>query len=126
MNLLKKICLIILILFYIVAGVNHFRAPNSYFKIIPSYIPFPALVNWLSGFFEIAFAILMIFKQTRTLASWGIILMLIAFIPVHTKMVTDAPLMLGGTLKITPLVAWLRLLFFQPLLILWAWWYTRD
>jgi uncharacterized membrane protein len=125
MRKLKLICLVILILFYLVAGINHFRSPASYIKIIPSYLPSPHILNYLAGLCEIGFAILLIFPKTRAFAAWGIILMLIAFLPVHISMIGDAPLHLGS-LKVTPLLAWIRLLLLQPLLILWAWWYTFD
>jgi len=120
----KKISLVILIGFYVLAGINHFRNPDSYIRIVPAYLPVPHLLNLLAGFFEIAFGLMLIFKQTRKMAAWGIILMLIAFLPVHIDMIIHAPMMLGD-LKVTPLIAWLRIPL-QGLLILWAWWYTRD
>ncbi len=125
MPLLKKISLIILVVFYLVAGVNHFHNPASYIKIIPSYLLYPDILNLLAGICEIGFALLLIFKKTRPLAAWGIILMLVAFLPVHISMVGDAPLKLGE-LYVSPLLAWVRLVVLQPLLILWAWWYTID
>lgn len=125
MQILKKISLILLVIGYLVAGINHFRAPETYYNIIPSYMPFPVLLNILSGGFEILFALLLIRPKTRKVASYGIILMLIAFIPVHTKMVADAPFQLG-TLTVTPLIAWVRLVVLQPLLILWAWWHSKS
>jgi uncharacterized membrane protein len=125
MHKLKNISLFLLILFYLAGGINHFRDPVSYFKLIPSYLPYPILVNILAGVSELGFAILLIPSTTRKFAAWGIILMLIAFLPVHISMIGDAPLKLGST-SVTPLLAWVRLLLFQPLLILWAWWYTSD
>jgi len=125
MTLLKKVSLVILVIGYLVAGINHFRAPDSYIHIIPQYIPLPKLMNLLAGIFEILFGLLLIFKQTRRFAAWGIILLLILFVPIHVDMVLKAPLQLGN-LQVTPLIAWVRLVVFQPLLILWAWWYTRE
>ena len=125
MRLLKKVMLVILVIGYLVAGANHFRAPESYIRIIPPYIPLAKLMNILAGISEILFGLLLIFKQTRILAAWGIILMLIAFFPVHIDMVIRAPFQLGG-LYVTPLIAWMRLVVLQPLLILWAWWYTKK
>lgn len=116
----KKISLAVLILFYLAAGINHFRSPDSYVRIIPHYIPYPSVVNILAGCFEFLFALGMLFPKTRTFAARGIILMLIAFLPVHVSMIGDAPLKLGDLL-VTPLIAWLRLVVVQPLLILWAW-----
>jgi len=125
MKLLKKISLLILIIGYLVAGVNHFYNPPSYWHIIPSYIPYPHLVNILAGIFEILFSLMLISPKTRHLAAWGIIVMLLAFVPVHIDMVIRAPFLLGNSIIVTPLIAWLRLVFFQPLLILWAWCYVK-
>ena len=122
MSKLKKVSLIILICFYLVAGVNHFRDAASYLKIIPNYLPYPTVLNILAGFFEILFGLLLIFYKTRSVAAWGIILMLIAFLPVHISMISNAPLYLGH-IVVTPFIAWIRLIILQPLLILWAWWY---
>lgn len=104
MNKLKKISLVILTVGYLLAGVNHFRARDSYIKMIPPYLPHPEILNLFAGFFEITFAVLLIFRKTRTFAAWGIVFMLIAFLPVHTKMIRDAPFMLGH-LYVTPLIA---------------------
>jgi uncharacterized membrane protein len=121
MNKLQKTSLVVLVVFYIVAGINHFRDPLSYIKIIPGYLPFPRFLNLAAGFFELLFAIMLLFSKTRQLAAWGIILMLLAFLPVHISMVGDAPIKMGS-LTVTPLLAWIRLLILQPLLILWVWW----
>ena len=123
--MLKKVSLVIQVAFYLVAGVNHFRNPVSYYYIIPHYIPYPVVVNILAGCFELLFGLGLIFPKTRVVAAWGIILMMIAFLPVHITMIGNAPLKLGD-LMVTPLIAWIRLIILQPLLILWAWWYTRT
>lgn len=118
---MKKAALIIMIIGYLLAGINHFVHPASYIKIIPPYLPMPAVLNILAGVFEVLFALMLIFERTRKLAAYGIILMLIAFLPVHIDMVTRAPLQLGS-ITVTPLLAWIRLIVLQPLLIAWAWW----
>lgn len=125
MKMLKKVSLVILVIGYMVAGGNHFRAPESYYHIIPPYMPWPKLLNILAGFFEILFGLMLILKSTRRIAAWGIILLLILFIPIHVDMVIRAPFQLVD-LRVTPLIAWMRLVVLQPLLILWAWWYTKD
>jgi uncharacterized membrane protein len=125
MSKLKKTSLVILIIGYLLAGANHFKSPDSYIKIIPSYFPHREILNLLAGFCEITFAALLIFPKTRVFAAWGIVFMLIAFLPVHIRMARDAPFRLGN-LQVTPLIAWIRLMVLQPLLIWWAWWYTDE
>jgi uncharacterized membrane protein len=123
MPVVKKLSLTLLIIGYMAAGINHFRVPDFYIGIIPQYLPFPHILNTLAGAFEITFGLLLAFKPTRKIAAWGIILMLIAFLPVHIGM-------LGGHTRVngksvTPLLAWARL-FLQPFLIAWAGWHTRG
>lgn len=78
--------LFIMAAIYFVAGLNHFISPQFYLPMMPPWIPFHETCIWLSGFFEILFAGMLFFHKTRRMASWGIILMLIAFMPVHIYM----------------------------------------
>jgi len=123
MSTLKKISLVLLIIGYVAAGINHFRIPQFYIGIIPAYMPFPNILNTLAGVLEIACGLGLILKSTRKYAAWGIVLLLIAFIPVHTAMLSGHTELNGK--HVEPVWAWVRL-FFQPVLIVWAWWYTRD
>jgi uncharacterized membrane protein len=123
MRILKSISLAILVTGYLVAGANHFIHPQGYIQIIPSYLPFPVLLNNMAGFFEILFGLLLIRPKTRKVASWGIIMMLVAFLPVHVTMLVHSPLRVGS-LWVTPTIAWIRLLL-QPVLMLWAWWHKK-
>ena len=124
MNMTKKVSLWMLIAGYLAAGINHFLNAASYINIIPAYIPYPVVANILSGLLEILLALLLILPKMRHYAAWGIILLLVAFLPVHIDMLIKAPMQLGS-ITVTPLLAWLRILF-QPVLILWAWWYTKP
>ena len=123
MRIFKNISLAILVIGYLVAGANHFIHPQSYYRIIPPYLPFPVILNILAGFFEVLFSLILIRPKIRKVASYGIILMLIAFLPVHITMLIDAPIILGS-LTVTPTIAWIRLLL-QPVLMLWAWWHRK-
>ncbi|WP_460679484.1 DoxX family protein [Mucilaginibacter koreensis] len=123
MEIGKKISLLLLILLYLAGGINHFWHPDGYIKIIPHYLPFPAILNYISGACEILFAVLLMFNSTRSIAAWLIILMLAAFLPVHIDMLLHAPMQLGK-LTVTPAIAWIRLLL-QPVLMLWARWHTQ-
>jgi uncharacterized membrane protein len=125
MHLLKKISLGLLVAGYLIAGINHFVSAPFYLKIIPPYMPLPHLLNVVAGCCEIVFALLLIPAKTRVWAAWGIVLLLIVFIPVHLQMVIDAPFKIGS-LRVGIWLAWIRLVILQPLLIWWAWWHTRP
>lgn len=104
---------------YILAGLNHFRNPRLYLKIIPPYFPNPKLLNYASGFAEILLGILLCIAPTSKLAAWGIIGLLLAVFPANIYMYTNEKAAMG-------LPKWILLLRI-PLqfgLIYWAFQYT--
>ena len=116
---MKKASLVTMIIFYLLAGINHFRNPVNYYKIIPPYLPYSHLINNISGIAEIFFAILLLIPATKKYACYGIILMLIAFVPAHIYMLKVGFCILGHCAP--QWLLWVRLLLLQPLLIAWAW-----
>ena len=106
-------------IFYIIAGVNHFINPEGYEKIIPPFFPAIEIINILSGIVEILLGILVFIPTTRKAACYGIIVMLIAFIPAHVYMIKTG--FCAGEFCLPGWALWLRLLVLQPLLIFWAW-----
>ena len=124
--LFRNILLVVLIIFYLFAGANHFINPSFYLPIIPPYF-----FNWanevhiLSGLAEILLALLLIPKSTRLKAGMGIIIMLLAFIPSHIYFIQKGEFMIGSVL-FNPLKSSIRLFIGQPLLILWAYWASKS
>ena len=106
--------------FYIITGLNHFINPASYYDLIPPYFGQPILINLLAGAFEILFAIGLVFFKTRKVSAYGIILMLIAFIPSHIYFIQLGSC-IEGILCVPDWLAWIRLLMIHPLLVYWAW-----
>jgi len=109
-----------MIVFYLLAGINHFINPDFYLLLIPPYFPFHNGINIVSGFLEMTFGILLIFNGTRKYAVYGIILMLIAFIPAHIYFIQINSCVEGG-LCVPNWIGWIRLLVIHPILIFWAW-----
>jgi len=109
-----------MILFYIIAGINHFRNPAAYYRIIPGYLPNAYLINIVSGIAEIGLAILLIFPLTRKIAAYGIIIMLVAFIPAHIEMIQKG-WCINSNYCLPAWATWVRLFPLQFLLIWWAW-----
>ena len=105
---------------YFTAGLNHFRKPKLYIKIIPTYFKNPGLLNKISGIAEIILGILLCFPLTTSLASWGVIALLIAVFPANIYMYQNDKAGLG-------LPKWIRLLRLplQLGLIFWAYQYTN-
>ena len=104
---------------YILAGINHFRVPRLYIKMIPPILPAPKTINIISGATEIILGVLLCVPQLSSLAAWGIIIMLIAVFPANVYMYINEKASLG-------LPKWVRLirLPIQLMLMYWAYLYT--
>jgi len=116
---MRKISVWLLGSLYVVAGVNHFVSPEGYEKMIPAVFDKPGMINLLAGVVEIVLGLLVFFRRTRYAACIGIVIMLLAFIPVHIRMIGTG--ICFGEFCAPKWVLWLRLLVLQPLLIYWAW-----
>ena len=119
--MIKKISLVLMIILYVGAGINHFIHPAGYLQIIPPYFqPFQVFINYASGILEIVLGTLLIFSKTRKAAAYGIIILLILFIPAHVFMIEK-----GGCVSETMCLpkwgAWVRLFPLQFMLMWWAW-----
>jgi uncharacterized membrane protein len=122
MSIVKRILLGLMGVFYIGAGVNHFRAPEFYLPMMPPYLPWHPELVALSGVAEIALGLAVLVPRLRRLAAWGIIALLIAVFPANLHIALhNVPI--GGATEGAGALNWVRLPF-QALLIAWAWWYT--
>ncbi len=99
---------------YIMAGLAHFIKPAFYTRIIPPYLPYALVLVYVSGVAEIILGVCLLFSTIRSIAAWGIMIMLIAFLPVHLYMIRS-----DRFKKIPSWVLWARL-FLQAGLIYWA------
>ncbi|HMO32017.1 MAG TPA: hypothetical protein PKE63_12230 [Lacibacter sp.] len=119
----RKPALYLLAGFYVVAGLNHFVNPDFYLPLIPPWLPAHTAINFLSGIAEVLLGIALLPLVTRRLAGYGILLLLLFFIPAHIHFIR-----LGGCVSdglcVPAWIAWVRLLVVHPLLLLWAWWCT--
>lgn len=85
---MNKILVYSMSVLYLVSGISHFYNPYFYLDIMPSWFTNPEFLVAISGFAEILFAIMLIFKDTRKLSAWLIILMLVVFfVGIHLTMV---------------------------------------
>lgn len=122
--MIKNISLILMTVFYLVAGINHFLHPENYYALIPPYFPFHQFINMVSGAAEIIFGGLLIFPTSRKAAAYGIVVLLILFIPAHIYMIQKGGCM-STQMCVPPWVAWVRLFPLQFILIAWARWYAK-
>jgi uncharacterized membrane protein len=124
MSVTKRVLLWVMGLFYIFAGIQHFRVAEYYLPMIPPYLPWHAELVFLSGVAEVLCGVGVLIPQTRKLAAWATIALLIAVFPANIHVAMNDIALFGATEGPGPL-GYIRLPF-QLVLIAWAWWYTRD
>jgi uncharacterized membrane protein len=109
---------ILLGLFFVVAGANHFRAPDIYLGMMPSWLPAPLTLVDISGVAEILGGIGILVPATRQFSAWGLVVLLIAIFPANLHVALQGHM---PGFELSPLTLWLRLPF-QLVLIAWVWW----
>jgi uncharacterized membrane protein len=117
---LKFISVVIMSVFYVSVGVSHFTNPFWYLQIIPLVLPYKLALVYISGFFEILFGTMLIYKKTRFLAGWGLIMLLVAVYPANIYLAQTN----GAAMETTAFIAWSRLPI-QFIFIGIAYWHTK-
>jgi uncharacterized membrane protein len=109
-----RILSFVLASFIILGGITHFIQPSLFLPFIPEFLP-RNLINYLAGGAEILIGFSFFFRPTRLYASWAILFLMIAFLPLHIiDVFLDNPAIGSKTL------AYIRLPL-QFVLIFWAW-----
>jgi len=114
----RLILRIVAAVFFIGAGVNHFRSPSFYERIVPPKFPSPHALVAISGVAEIVGGIGLLIGPLRRLAGWGLILLLIAVFPANLYMAIEPEKFADLHLPAWTFLARLPL---QLLLIGWVW-----
>jgi uncharacterized membrane protein len=119
MKLLRKILTFLLGAFMIYAGYSHFANPDMYSPFIPNFLP-EGIVNYGAGVVEIILGIGTFIPAYRKQALFGILLLMLIFLPLHIiDVFAENPAI--GSHK----AAYVRLPV-QFVFILWAWWMWKQ
>jgi len=124
-KVIKYISIYLMVYFYISVGIKHFTDPNWFLYIIPPYLEFVGIeLVYLSGFFEVILGTLLIFKKTRKIGAYGLILLLIAVYPANIYLaLNERPQELIGISSFA--ASWIRLPI-QFILIGLAYWHSKN
>ena len=110
-------------LLYITIGIKHFINPDFFVAIVPPIIKWKQEIVFISGFLEIILGLLLLLNQTRKLAAWGIIILLIAVFPANIYLyISEIP---QETLNISKNQALFRMPF-QITLIIISYWHSKK
>ena len=123
MQYFKITTIYIMSFLYITIGIKHFINPDLFIAIVPPCILLKKQVVFISGFIEVIMGTLLLFKKTRTIAGWIIILLLIGVFPANIYLyISDIP---RDILNISKEQALLRIPFQIPLIII-AYWHSLE
>lgn len=117
---MKQAILYCMAFLYVLTGSYHFWRPETYYKIMPQWVLWPAVVNILTGVSEIVLGLLLLPISTRNVAAWGLIVLLILVFPANIQMAVNY-------YEANDPYLWLAILRLplQLLLIWWAYSYTK-
>jgi len=101
------------------SGIAHLIVPEPYLKIVPRWVPSASAAVFWSGIAELAVAAALAHPRTRRVGAWATAVLLIAVFPANIQHALDAR---PGTGEWWATRARLPL---QPVLIWWAWIFTR-
>lgn len=79
-------------LFIVFGGIQHFLKPEFYLPFVPGFLPLAMPIIYASGVLEIAFGIMYFIPKFRHIGAWGILILMLIFLPIHLADVfIDAP-----------------------------------
>ena len=114
------VLLIALSFLFINIGIDHFVNPDFYRNIMPAYLPMHTEAIYISGFFEILGGVAILFPKLRSMAGWGLVLLLIVVFPVNIHMAVNPNLFPDIPLSFL----YIRLLL-QFIIIYWTYFATQ-
>ena len=108
---------------YVTVGVKHFTSTDFFIAIVPPIINWKEEVVLVSGFIEVILGVLLLFNQTRKLAAWGIIILLIAVFPANIYLYYSE--VARETINVSKNQALFRMPFQIPLIII-SYWHSKE
>jgi uncharacterized membrane protein len=105
-------------------GIGHFASPAPFVRMMPSFLPAPLALVYVSGGFEILGGVGILVTRARRAASFGLVALYVAVFPANVNMAVNH-ISLDGVNEIPPALLWLRLPL-QAVLIAWALWVGKP
>jgi uncharacterized membrane protein len=83
-------------MFMIYGGVQHLVKPDFYIPFVPSFLPFTTAIIFASGILEILLGIMLIIPKYSKHGAFGILLLMLIFLPIHVWDVFSATPAIGS------------------------------
>jgi uncharacterized membrane protein len=111
---------LVLSAFMVVMGVLHFAAGKAFARSVPSFLPAPRALVYVSGVFEALGGLGLLLPATQRWAAWGLVVLYVAVFPANVNMAVKH---IGFGRHTPQWILWARLPL-QPVFIAWAYLYT--
>lgn len=90
-----RVALAFLLAWFLLGGLAHFVYTEAEMRIVPAWVPWPRAVVLVTGVLELAGAVGLLWRRTRTAAAWGLFALTIAVTPANVYMLQHADLFPG-------------------------------
>ncbi|NRB36874.1 MAG: DoxX family protein [Pseudomonadales bacterium] len=114
---MPRLPLLVITLFFLIGGISHFVVADFFILAMPDYLAYHKELVIISGVFEILGAIGILIPQTRLLAGYGLIALIVAVYPANINMALHPE----KFKELSELFLYIRLPF-QFLFIWFVWW----
>ncbi len=118
---MPRIPLLIIALFFLIGGIAHFVVMDFFVMTMPDYLNYHQELVIISGVFELLGAIGILVPQTRLLAGYGLIALVVAVFPANINMALHPEKYQG----MSQLALYIRLPF-QILFVGFIWWAIKP
>lgn len=114
---------VLLAVFLLTAGIGHVVAHEAFLAQVPEWLPVRSAIVYVSGAIEVAFAVaLLLWRRRRSEVGWALAAFFVLIFPGNIYQAVAGTEAFGLD---SATARWVRLAF-QPLLIAWAVWCTRE
>ncbi len=123
MKYIKLFTIYFMSIAYTYVGIRHFIDPDFFLAIMPNYFSLHLFFVYLTGLMEVVFGVLLVFKKTRKIAAYGLIVLLVIVFPANIHLVQSE--LSQSILDVTKEQSLIRLPF-QGLFLLLAYWHSKN
>ena len=123
MRYIKLFTIYFMSIAYTYVGIRHFIDPDFFLAIMPNYFSLHLFFVYLTGLMEVVFGVLLVFKKTRKIAAYGLIVLLVIVFPANIHLVQSE--LSQSILDVTKDQSIIRLPF-QGLFLLLAYWHSKN
>jgi len=123
MRYIKLFTIYFMSIAYTYVGIRHFIDPDFFLAIMPNYFSLHLFFVYLTGLMEVVFGVLLVFRKTRKIGAYGLIVLLVIVFPANIHLVQSE--LSQSILDVTREQSIIRLPF-QGLFLLLAYWHSKN